>query len=87
MSDTLNSTSGLKPVSDSISNGIRPEPANNDQKAGFTVSSQVTPISVKKVDVGNSDARGDVAAASLRSAADNGGVRNPMGQFPLGKAN
>jgi hypothetical protein len=81
----LNSPSGLRPVSDSISNGIKPEPANNDQKQGLSVSSQVTPIVVKKVDSGNADNLGDVAGASLRSSADNGGPRKPVNQFPLGR--
>jgi hypothetical protein len=81
--DNLNSSSGLNPVSDSISNGIQREAANNDQKQGLSVSSQVVVGPIKKVDFGNADSRGDVAAASLGSASSNGGPRKAVGQFPL----
>jgi hypothetical protein len=82
MSDTLNSTSGLRPVSDSISNGVKPEPASNDQKQGLSVSSQVVVGPIKKVDFGNSDAVGDVARASIDKAAGKG-PREGMNQFAL----
>jgi hypothetical protein len=70
--DNLDSASGLKPVSDKLSNGTFPEPATNAQKDYMTCSSQVTVGPIKKVDVGNSDAVGDVARASIDKAAGKG---------------
>ncbi len=73
--------------------GVKPVAPNRDINP-MAEQYQPTPISVKQVDhlalegsnQGEHRAKpGDVAAASLSKAADNGGPRNPAGQFVSGK--